>query len=146
MRRRDVNPRVGNHCLVVAPHLCYREFRRENATRGEEKKVATDTLRTTPAAFLDALEALDLDTADQVAELLRAKKITGRRHQPEACPIARYLIREGFGAVTVGTTDASAVNPGTTFFMTEALPPAAQDFISEFDGPHHAYPDLEQPS
>jgi hypothetical protein len=96
------------------------------------------------------------DTADAVADTLRAAGVKGERAKCDACPVARWLLATVDGAVSV-EVDGNHVQLGTavadrstSYFC--GLPPAVAAFIERFDnadgsedvaGPLESqYPDL----
>lgn len=77
-----------------------------------------------------ALKAMG-DTAEQVAETLRAAGIKGRPAEGCGCPIYRYLIRE-FPQVTCVTIFGVEVLDGGKATLVE-LPLAVEIFIYNFE-------------
>lgn len=89
-------------------------------------------------------------TADDVAAALRTAEITGERHNPHHCPIARYLAQRvrqvaPSGQLTVSVTTWTRVEvdqPDTGYHAVEVpTPEAVNDFITAFDT-GAAYADL----
>lgn len=71
------------------------------------------------------------DTATEIARTLANKGITGKREDPERCPIANYLTEQGFRGVTVDrdTIIVNGDNERGEYVMT----PAGLAFVALFD-------------
>lgn len=89
-------------------------------------------------SVLGTLEALA--TTDEVAELLRANNITGKRMDPEACPIARLVTAKTGGITSVGIWSLRWWENGAGQFTRFNLPAPVTAFIRAFDG--KVYPEL----
>ena len=77
------------------------------------------------------------DTADGIADRMRALGIKGRKGGACECPLANYLKDRGLPDVAVARYYARAFKGG----VTEAeMPPAASEFVYRFD--HGVYLDL----
>lgn len=82
------------------------------------------------------------DTADKVAQTLRDAGIKGKRADPCACPIAKYLRKQRFTNVSVGLNSTVDVTDGTND-LSERNTSATKAFILAFDQDHQ-FPDLRE--
>ena len=68
------------------------------------------------------------DTADGIADRMRALDIKGCQDMGGHCPLARWLEREGFEEAIVERRNATAKG----YFWVE-MPQAAREFVDRFD-------------
>jgi hypothetical protein len=83
-----------------------------------------------PELTLDQALAELPDTADGIADRMRALDIKGRRQDDFCCPIANWLIGKGFEDPMVGEEWCEALDDDPTQTDT---PPAVAEFVRRFD-------------
>lgn len=88
------------------------------------------------------INKLDAMTADDIADLLKAEGVTGRRVWVEACPLANFLRTKGdvaylfVGGAIVHWADNDPASPGRHVRSHGGI----RDFVTRFD--YGQYPDL----
>lgn len=92
--------------------------------------MTTTDLASTVLILLDSLG----DTADKVADNLRARNIKGVQKSECGCPIARLLLKDpGIAQVEVGAFYLTIYPSGDDGIVEIEVPRAVSDFIWYFD-------------
>jgi hypothetical protein len=73
------------------------------------------------------------NTAEEVAANLVAAKVKGDRYSTCHCPIAKYLIQQGFIAVVVGVDSLGYYNKVFGHRVDVKIPKPVSEFIQRFD-------------
>ena len=81
------------------------------------------------------------NTAEEVAANLVAAKVKGYRYSTCHCPIAKYLIQQGFIAVVVGV-DSLGYYKGFGHRVGVKIPKPVSEFIQRFDTDGDTFPEL----
>lgn len=79
----------------------------------------------------EALEEMDFDTADDLAEFLEAKKIKGYPLDPTTCPVSNWLYMATGQIVQISPFYARTTDRGS--IQRHLLPDAATDLVIDFD-------------
>lgn len=95
----------------------------------------------------EALDDLDLETPDQVADVLRWYRATGERYESQSCPLARYLhLRTGDASLIVGSVLVLSGHDDGGTARDVPLPHSAQKFRRMFDGGGYLDLRVERPA
>ena len=89
----------------------------------------------------EVVAMLDLPTAEDVADLLRAHGVKGRWADACCCPVATFVRCLVGERVTIGADRVSSMGGEEAV----GLPPAAVKFVSRFDAADPAFADLVTP-
>lgn len=72
------------------------------------------------------------DTADGIADRMRALGIKGKRQDDYCCPIANFLMGKGFEEACVGESWIEVCDDDSGSEEADT-PPAVSEFVSRFD-------------